>query len=486
MKQPEKTLRSDLYWNTLLRIPAQIIFFITSIIIARILDPKDFGIVGISLIAISYVNLFTNFGFSQVIIQRKIRDLNTLNSIFTFNFAISIILSVSFFVFAEDIARFLNADESNHTIQALSVLFIVSAFSIIPTVSLKRDMRFKELVAAELISRFIAAFVTLTCALAGLGYWSLVSGHLISRTVTAVWLSVQARWFPSIVYTHNKMKKLFDFGLWNFLNAQLTFYADNIDKVLLSKFHGLLMLGFYDKSQSIARFPISSLMMNINTVMFSSFSKDQDKKSRIQKDFLKSLTLVSVIGFPIYTGLIIVAPYFVYGLLGEKWSPMIGSFQIILGGCLLRTIYGLSSNLNIGIGNYRHNTLQLFASAVIFTGTCFFLLKYGLIGISCSFLIYSFIITLFGLSLAKKGIGISWTRIVRAVLPGFKLSFIMSSVVILLSRLYFIDYTISNLFVLSLMGAVFYFILAMIEKNEIVKGMRTSVINDIKDVLSLH
>jgi PST family polysaccharide transporter len=483
MKQPEKNLRSDLYRNTLLRIPAQIIFFITSIIIARILDPKDFGIVGISMIIIGYIDLLTNFGFTQAIVHKKIRDLNVLNSIFTFNFVISIFLSVLLFVFAENIACFFNADESMHAIQVLSVMFIVTAFHIVPIANLLRDMRFRELVVAELIKRLSSAFFTLTLALTGFGYWSLVLGHLITGVIIAVWLCVKARWLPSIIYIHNRMKTLFDFGLWNLLNAQLTFYADNIDKVLMAKFHGLLLLGFYDKSQSVARFPISSLMMNINAVMFSSFSKDQDEKSRVEKNFLKSLTLVSVIGFPVYTGLMIVAPYFVYGLLGAKWSPMISSFQIILGGCLLRTIYGLSSELNIGIGNYRRNVLRLFVSAVILTAACFFLLKYGLIGISCSFLIYSFVVTLLGLSLAKKGIGISWIHIVRSVLPGFRSSLIMSSVVILLSRVYFVSYTISNLFALSLIGAALYFILVMIEKNDIVKDMKTSVINDIKGVL---
>jgi len=483
MKQPEKNLRSDLYWNTLVRIPAQIIFFITSIIIARILDPKDFGIVGISMIIIGYIDLFTNFGFTQAIVQKKIRDSKTLNSIFTFNLVLSIFLSVLFFVFAADIARFFNADESRRAIQVLSVVFIVTAFRIIPMANLLRDMRFRELVVAELIKRLSGAVFALTLALTGFGYWSLVFGHLIPEAIVAVWLCVKARWLPAIMYVHNKMKTLFDFGLWNFLNSQLTFYADNIDKVLMVKFHGLVSVGFYDKAQSIARFPISSLMMNINAVMFSSFSKDQDERLRVQKNFLKSLTLVSIIGFPVYTGLMIVAPYFVYGLLGAKWSPMITSFQIILGGCLLRTIWGLTSNLNIGIGNYRRNVVRLFVSAVIFTVACLSLLRYGLIGISCSFLIYSSVITVLGLSLAKEGIGISWTHIIRSVLPGFKSSLIMSSVVVLVSRVYLVDYTILNLFALSLIGAVLYCALVMIEKNDIVRDMKTSVINDIRGML---
>jgi len=435
------------------------------------------------MIIIGYIDLFTNFGFTQAIVQKKIRDVNALNSVFTFNLVLSVILSVLLFAFAESMARFFNAGESKHAIQALSFTFIVTAFHIVPMANLLRDMRFRDLVATEFIKRFSSAFFMLTLALTGFGYWSLVFGYLVAEVIVAVWLCVKARWLPSIMYIHSKMKTLFDFGLWNFLNSQLMFYTDNIDKILMSKFHGLLFLGFYDKSQSIARFPISSLMMNINSVMFSSFSKDQDEKSRVQKNFLKSLTLVSVIGFPIYTGLMIVAPYFVYGLLGEKWSPMITSFQIVLGGCLLRTIWGLASNLNIGIGNYRNNAVRLFISAVIFTVACFLLLGYGLIGISCSFLIYSLAITLLSLSLAKEGIGISWTDIARAALPGAKSSLIMASVVILMSRVYLVEYTALNLFALSLVGAALYFILMMIEKNDIVRNMKISIINDIRGML---
>ncbi len=482
MPQTEKTLRSDLYRNVLLRIPAQIVFFITSIIVARILDPRDFGIMGISMIIIGYIDLFTNFGFIQAIIQKKIRDVSVLNTIFTFNMVLSILLALTLVVFAENLAAFFNADESEHVIQVLSVIFVITAFQIIPTANLLRDMHFGELAIGEFIKRCSAAFVTLVLALMGFRYWSLVIGQLSAGIIVAIWLCLKARWFPSIIYLHHQMKKLFDFGLWNFLNAQLLFYADNIDKVLMSKYHGLLMLGFYDKSQSLSRFPISALMLNINAVMFSSFSKDQDEKLRLRQNFLKSLTLISVLGFPVYTGLIVVAPYFVYGLLGAKWSPMIGSFQIILGGCLLRTVYGLSSELNIGIGNYRSNVVRLFVSAIIFTAACFLLIQQGLIGISCSFLLYSIILTLLGVSLAKKGIGISWSHFAASVLPGLKASLIMAGVVISLSRFCCVSYTVLNLFILSLAGAVLYFFLMMIEKNEIVVDMRTSLIHDIRRV----
>jgi len=483
MPQTEKTLRSDLYRNTLLRIPAQIVFFITSIIIARILDPRDFGIVGISMIIIGYIDLFTNFGFIQAIIQKKIRDVNTLNTIFTFNMALSILLAITLVVFAENLAAFFNAGESKHAIQVLSVIFIITAFQIIPTANLLRDMHFGELAIGEFIKRCSAALVTLVLALMGFRYWSIVIGHLSAGVIVVIWLCLKARWFPSIIYLHTQMKNLFDFGLWNFLNAQFAFYADNIDKALMSKFHGLLMLGFYDKSQSISRFPISALMLNINAVMFSSFSKDQGEKLRVRKNFLKSLTLISALGFPVYTGLIVVAPYFVYGLLGAKWSPMIASFQIILGGCLLRTVYGLSSELNIGIGNYKSNVVRLFVSAVIFTVACFLLIRHGLIGISCSFLLYSSILTLLGVSLAKKGIGISWSHVARSVLPGLKASLIMAAVVFLLSRFYCVAYTVLNLLILSLAGSVLYFFLMMIEKNEIITYIRTSLVNDIRRVL---
>ena len=135
------SVKSNLYWNTLIRIPSQIVYFAISIIVARILMPRDYGILGIVMMLIGYANTFTNFGFNQAIVQKRIVDKKTLNSIFTLDFSISIIIAAGFFLIAGFIADFFRTPECAKAIRVLCPIFILTSFYGLPHAILRRDMK---------------------------------------------------------------------------------------------------------------------------------------------------------------------------------------------------------------------------------------------------------------------------------------------------------------------------------------------------------
>lgn len=477
----QNTVKSNLYWNTLITIPSQIICFVISIFIARILAPTDFGIMAITMMTIGYANLITNFAFNQALVQKVITNKKVINSIFTLDLIISISLAATFFFGSEYISLFFNSPECKYTVRVLCLVFVVTTFQAIPYAILRRDMDFKTVSKIDVFHALSTSILTLIFAINHFQYWSLVYGQLISLIITTIALCIKAKWVPHFQYSHDSMKEVYHFGIWNFLGAQLNFFVRHIDKIIIGRFFGPLSLGYYDKSMSIAVVPSSSLIMNINSVMFSAFSKNKDSKSRLQEHFKKSLTIVSIISFPIYTGLITVAPYFVQSLLGEKWNPMIFPFQIILLGFLFKSFGGLISSMNVGIGKYKNHTLRLLLSGIIFVIMCFILLRFNLNGIALSFVIFSFTQFFLSTSLGISEIGISWKHVIHSILPAFIASMIMFLVVQCLAAYYLTRWDISNLALLSAIGATVYVLILFVNQSKAIVEVRSIIINDIKN-----
>lgn len=472
--------RKQLYWNTLLKIPTQIISFGISIVVARILVPGDFGIMGIAMMLIGYANLFTAFGFSEAIIQKGVRDSRTINSIFTFNLAVSSALAVLFYLLAGQIAIFFQSPECELVIKVLSVYFVITAFSAIPNALLRRDMDFKTLSIIELGGSFLMSVLTLMLALNAFGYWALVYGQLIPTILVTAFLCFKVRWVPGICFHLPSLRGIFDFGLWNFLKTQLGFVAQHTDKFIVGKWIGAAGLGLYDKAVSIAELPYNSIIMNINGVMFSSFSKAKDDKAQLQQQFKKSLSLLSLIHFPICCGLIVIAPYFVHYFLGTNWVPMILPFQIVLAGGIFRTFSGMTASLNVGIGQYRVHTLLYGGAWLFFVVACLVLVEKGIAGVALSYVFYNLCLMLASMNLSLRSIELRWRDALRAIMPGAAASLLMTLLTGLVSYLVFPGYSLLNLLAIVLTGAFSYCLLVLLDRSESTRDLKVAVFSDMK------
>ncbi len=230
--------RSQVYWNTLLKIPTQAAVFVVSVLVTRILMPADYGILGVAMMLIGYANLFTDFGFSAAIVQKQIRDDDTLRSIFTFNLAVSAALALAFSLSAGLIADFFKSAECRNVIVVMSSIFVITSFSAVPRAMLNRDLDFKTLSLIDTASAVVTSLLTLVLALAHYGYWALALGQLIPSILFTVYVCVRVRWTPVVAYRHSSMRQVLDFGFWNVLKTQLEFALGHVDKVFLGRYRG--------------------------------------------------------------------------------------------------------------------------------------------------------------------------------------------------------------------------------------------------------
>jgi O-antigen/teichoic acid export membrane protein len=472
--------RTQLYWNTLIRLPVQALRVVASIIVARILLPRDYGIMGIGMMLIGYANLFTTFGFGDAIVQKGVRDRRIINSVFAIDLCVSIVLAAGFFAASGAIAGFFDTPEAERVIQVLSSFFIITAFQATPHALLRRDMNFKAISIIDTARSLLIASITLALAIMQFGYWALVFGQLTTYALTSVALCIQARWLPAPGFSHRAMKNIYDFGLWSFLKTQVGFVSKDADKFVIGRWLGTQALGLYDKAMSLATMPLSQVTVNINAVMFSAFSKDQRHRRELRQKLYKSITVIAGINFPLFAGLAVTAPWIVNGLLGDKWAPMIQPFQIILLGCMVKSFSGLITAFNVGVGRYRAHTIRSMLSLTGFLGACFAFIPFGLRGIAAAFLAYNVLYTVLTGSLTRRCLAAGRITLFMPLVPPLAGAAIMAAIVAALGAYVFTAYTLVNCIILCLCGAISYVAYILIDRSWQMRELKTTLWKDIR------
>lgn len=483
MGDPNVHTRSQLYWNALLKIPAQVVAFAISIVVARILTPADYGIMGIAMMLIGFSNLLTDFGFSSAIVQRQVKDSDSLYSVFTLNLAISTALAAGFVLASNSIANFFRSPECRSVVVVMSSFFVITSFSAVPRAILSRDLRFKTLSLVDAMSAITMSVATLMLALAGLRYWALAFGQLLPAAFFACYLCIAVRWLPVIRFRRSSLSPLLHFSAWSFAKTQITFGLNQLDRVLLGRFSGVVSLGFYDKARSVAAVPSDSFLAGVNAVLFSSFSQRKHDDDDVRGLLKKGLMATSLLSFPLYVGLCLVAKPFVMGLMGEKWAPMVVPFQVITASYAIRSIGGLLASVNVGIGRYQAHTVRYSIAGAVFALSCAVLLRYGVTGISAAFLVFAVTSVGLTLHLAVAATGVRWGEVLRALRPATAATLVMSGVTWLLSRVLAAP-TIANLFLLSGVGAVAYVLCLAVEREPGFLLLRRAVISDWAGLMS--
>jgi len=482
--------KSSLFWNLSLPVLYQAVRLVISIIIARILDPKDFGILGIASAIVFYTNSLTNFGLSQALVQRKNICERHINSIFTINFSISIILSILTIMFSKDISIFFNTPESKNVFRALSAIFIITSFEVIPLSLLKREIRYKTISLIEFIAGGCQTGITLVMAILGFRYWSLVCGLLSKQVLKFILLNYRVKWVPRIKYEHKCVKEIFNFGWWNFLLAQSNFLSHYLDKFIIGKFLGPISLGYYDKAFSLAFMPIQAIAVKISEVMFASFSRNQDDINKAKEHFTKLISTTSLICFPIFLGMAVIAPFFVIILLGDKWKAMIVTLQILSLAFTFYSLTNIIGAINLGAGNYKgYIIIRLFGILFILL-MCLFFVKKGIEVVSAIILIESFMMVILSFDITNRSLLIPWLCFIRAIIPPLSGAVIMFIIVKLLSFLVFGEINMMNLFILTSIGIMIYmtwvFIIDFEETRFLREELRIRVIKAKHMIMKSH
>lgn len=359
---------------------------ISTIFLARILEPSDFGAIALVVIVITTSQQFSGLGMGAAIIQSPLDRKTVAFHGFVISSAIGLFLFLAVFLNAAFFASLLSDDKQIIPIlRLMSIIIFLNAMIIAPDALLKKDLIFVRRSVVTIFTELVYMGVALSLAYSGFGVWSLVYAHLLknSLNIILIWIVCPGwDWLRLQRLDLKLMRNLVAFGLQIAGSGFLSFFNSTWDNFLVGKILGPMALGFYVKAYDFANISVSSFNMVVNSVLLPSYSKIQDQKDRLLKAYLKSLSLVSLISIPLAMGIFTFAPTLVPLLLGEKWSPMISTLQIFSFMSLVRPLSGTTSPLFLAVGLPKYNIRVSLIHILIMLPLALLLIDRGIIGVA--------------------------------------------------------------------------------------------------------
>ena len=356
---------SGISWNISTRIGGQVLQFGTLIILTRLLEPRDFGLVGMVTVFIGFARIFIDLGFGDALIQRSDADERYFTTVFWVNVIMGIFLSALFFLIAPAISQFYNYPFLVPIARVLAILFFVNSLSVIPLTLFRRSLDFRRLATIEIFASVLGAAVAIVMAVADYGVWSLVGQQLVFATVTMGSMWIFVTWHPTWLFDRNALKDLFSFSM-NLIGYRVFDYTvGNIDNMLVGKYLGPVPLGFYSRAYNTMRLPCQ-VSAPLAEVMFPVLSRFQSDKDQLKRIYLRTVGIIALVTFPVMSGLLVVTKPFVLAFFGNKWSGMIPVLQIF---CLLGMAQSIGSTVGWIYNSTGRTDLQLrwgIGSGVVF------------------------------------------------------------------------------------------------------------------------
>jgi len=314
-------------------------------ILARMLFPADFGLISMAYIAIDFLEMFREMGFSAALIYRKGDIRKAADTTFVLLLLIATLLFLTLFLSAPAVAGFFRTPELTAVLRVLSFNILISSLGQVPLSLLAKNLAFRERLLPDLVPTLSYGVVAIFCALMGLGVWSLVIARLVDSILTAVLAWVVVPWWrPRLRFDRQEAKELFDYGKHILGSSVLIFAITKLDNIFVGRVLGDAQLGYYDFAYNQANLPATQISRIVGQVLFPAYSKMQDDIAALRSAFFKTLHYIGLLSIPVAIGMTVFAGPFIYTLYGDKWAPAIVPLQVL-------GIYGLLRSLAVNMGS---------------------------------------------------------------------------------------------------------------------------------------
>lgn len=419
----QKALNSAL-WKFLDKIGTQVAQFIIQIVLARLLLPSDYGLIGLLTIFIAISDVFIQQGFATALIQKKDVDDLDYSSVFFANIFLSFILYGILFLIAPLVANFYNQPQLTSLMRVLSLSVIFGAIGAVHNAIMAKNLQFKKSFFRGLANTLTYGTTGIVLACLGFGVWSLVYSRILGVLVGSLVLCFTVNWKPSKCFSAQRIKNLFGYSSKIVGTNVLNTAFNNVHSLIIGKFFTANDLGYYQKGQSIPQTAMTAVDGSLNEVLFPTLSALQDDMDRLKSTLRRSLKLSIFFVFPMLIGIIVVAKPLVVILLTEKWLPCVPYMQLSCVVCLFWPFSARRNALNaLGKSNVTF-WVSIISKGLTIIGivAC---IPFGvfaiMLGTICASSI-SFIIMTF---LTKKYIRYYVNELIKDILPAVLLSAVM-------------------------------------------------------------
>lgn len=464
MHDTKRKVIVNLAWRFAERTGAQLVQFIVSIILARILTPEDYGTVALITVFISVMQVFVDGGLGNALIQKKNADNIDFSTVFYTNIGFCIILYVVLYLLSPTIATFYNNQSLISLIRILGLTIVISGVKNVQQAYVSRRMLFKKFFWSTLAGTIIAAVVGITAALRGAGVWALVFQQLINLTIDTVVLWITVKWRPQLIFSLTRLKQLFSYG-WKLLTSSLlNSLYDNLRQLIIGKMYSTTNLAFYNRGRQFPNLIVNNVNSSIDSVLLPTLSQEQDDKTRIKQMTQKVIKISMFIMSPLLVGLAFASPNIIKVLLNDEWLPAIPYVAIFSIVFLLWPIHTANLNAIKAIGRsdifLRLEIIKLIIGIIVLI----FSMQSGVFAIAIGMLVSGLISQAVNAWPNRKLISYSYFEQLRDIAPSVIAAFFMGAVIYPLN-LVILPPAIC-LIVQVALGAIMYILIAKTIKND--------------------
>jgi O-antigen/teichoic acid export membrane protein len=459
-------------WSALANIGKLILSFASVAVLARLLGPSVYGLMGMATLVLAFLTNFRDLGTAAAIIQKPQVSNRLLSSLFWVNCALGIVLFAIGFWGAIPAAHFFRDPRIVNILRVISLSFCMTTIGTVPNALLARRMDFRSIAISDFSSAVIGYGVSIPCAFAGLGVWSLVFGNLANiATATGLYFFFSA-WRPELEFDRQEVRSVARFSLNMAGFGVVNYFSRNADNVVVGRVLGSIPLGYYQMAYNLFLFPIQNISSVLSQVLNPSFAKIQFDNARFRSAYVRGCMLIGLITFPVMAGLGVVVKPFIYTIMGAKWAPVIPILTILVPVGLCQSIQTTAGQIYIAKGRtdwmFRWG---LYGCAVLVTAFVIGV-RWGTTGVAAAYAISYFIFILYpGFWLAFKLIDLSVVEFAKRLFPQIVISVAMAAICyVWMTALYLAGVT-NNLFQLLTtiaLGTVVYIGAMLIIRPQVV------------------
>ena len=300
-----------------------------NIVLAHLLSPSDFGIIGMTAIFLTLSNSLVDSGFANALTRKKEVSRKDLDTVFFFNLSVSVFLYIILYLAAPLIAGFFGQDVLVSVIRVLSLSLVLNAFGIVHKILLYRSIDFKTQAWISFAAASVAAVASIVCALKGMGLWSLVILQLVRIAVSSILLWCVSSWHPGLNFSRDSFKDMFSFGSRLLVTSIMSTVWSEIYSLIIGKVYTRSTLGLYSRAEKVKAMFTSNVGMVMQRVCYPVLSKVQDETDRQVQVYRKIFKTTVLISFTAIFGLWAVAGPFMITVFGEQWLPAVKYLRIL-------------------------------------------------------------------------------------------------------------------------------------------------------------
>ncbi|MBM6781266.1 lipopolysaccharide biosynthesis protein [Bacteroides mediterraneensis] len=341
----KKQTISGVIWSSIERFSVQGIQFFIMIIMARLLTPNDYGLVGMLTIFIAIAQTLIDSGFSQALIRKQNRTETDNSTVFYFNIVVGLFIYLIFYIAAPWVADFYQTSSLTSIMRVISLGVIFNSLAVVQRALLTIRLDFKTQAKASLLAAILSGITGIIMAYIGFGVWSIVTQQLTNLSLNTLLLWIFAKWYPRGRFSKNSFRELFSFGSKLLASGLLDTLYRNIYLIVIGKLFTASKLGYYTRAQQFSDFPSSNLTGILQRVTYPVLCKIQDDKEKLAHAYRKILKISAFIIFPLMVGLSAVAEPFILLLLKEQWHFAAIILQIICFSAMWYPIHAINLNL---------------------------------------------------------------------------------------------------------------------------------------------